>query len=81
MKPPEGGWNEAYWNVISLVYDMEKVAVDREMTQALRLGKTSASEYQRDYLHKIWQRAAALLGLNYVRIEAENEEENHGLET
>ena len=81
MKQPESGWNEAYWSVISLVYDMEKVEVDREMTHALRLGIISAPEYQRDFLHRIWQRTAALFGLHYTRIEEENGEENHGLET
>ena len=77
MKPPSEGWNEAYWNVISTVFEMEKIAVDRELMAQLRQGQLSTAKYQTEYLHCIWERVANLLEIDYIR----SEEENNVLET
>jgi hypothetical protein len=77
MKPSPEGWNEAYWTVISTVFEMEKAEADRELIQHLRQGQMTPAAYQTQYLHRVWQRVANVLGLNYTR----SEEKNDGTET
>lgn len=67
MKPPSEGWNEAYWSIISTVFEVEKAEVDHEMIQMLRQGHLSPAEYQVEYLHQVWLRVASLLGVEYIR--------------
>jgi hypothetical protein len=69
MQPPAEGWNEAYWDLIRVVFETEKAELDRELTQRLHQGRISAAEYQTEYLHQVWLRVANLLGMNYSRSE------------
>jgi len=70
MKPPPGGWDEAfYYNKVEPSYKRNSVIVYADVTRRMREGTLSAEDAEVEYHHKVWTRTAKETGMTYSRTE------------
>lgn len=71
LKPPNGGWDEAYWeNSVAPSYARHDDVVSHEFVAAIEAGHLSAEEAESRFFHEVCLRLSLELGLDYVREES-----------
>jgi hypothetical protein len=68
LRPGASGWNDQYWT--SCLKDeclRSQMYVWDELREAIGRGRVTAEEAEAAFMHQVWDRAAAALGLDYDR--------------
>lgn len=68
MRPPSGGWDEAFAaGRIVPSYRRQEAAVRRELQASLERGDISVDEAEMAHFHEVWRRVSEELGMTYNR--------------
>ena len=68
LRPGPGGWNDRYWTT-ALMHEClrSQMYISDGLREGIRRGRVTPEEAEAEFWHEVWDRVAAMCGLEYDR--------------